>query len=184
MSLSKISIYGLYTRDPSIFDNMLLPENVERQDLITNICLECGDLEIIYPDANVMKIALGSWSQQMIRSWEMIDDVLFEEYDPFINIKRDETRTITQTRDLKTTGISTNKVNAWNDTEPVTHDVSDGSGTDTGTVTTTENFHVEGDSAITDAQDVAKKEIELRVRYNLYQIITQDFKKRFCLMVY
>ena len=120
----------------------------------------------------------------MIRSWEMIDDVLFEEYDPFINIKRDEVRTITQTRDLKTTGISTNKVNAWNDTEPVTHDVSDGSGTDTGTVTTTENFHVEGDSAITDAQDVARKEIELRVRYNLYQIITQDFKKRFCLMVY
>lgn len=120
----------------------------------------------------------------MIRSWDMEADVLFEEYDPFINIKRDESRVITQTRDLQTTGSSINKVNAWNDTEPVTHDTSSGTGSDTGTVTTEEHFHVEGDSAITDAQDVAKKEIELRVKYNLYQMITNDFKKRFCLMVY
>lgn len=182
--MSSVSIYGIYTRDPSIFDNMMLPEVVNKQELITNICLECGELELIYPDARIMKIAIRTWSQAMIRSWDMEADVLFEEYDPFINIKRDEHRTITQTRDLETTGSSINKVNAWNETEPVTHDTSSGTGTDTGTVTTEEYFHVEGDSAITDAQDVAKKEIELRVKYNLYQIITQDFKKRFCLMVY
>lgn len=182
--MSKISIYGLYTKEPSIFDNMMLPETVNKNDLITNICLECGDLEIIYPDAWIMKTAIRTWSQSMIRSWDMMSDVLFEEYDPFINIKRDEHRTITQTRDLATTGSSINKVNAWNETEPVTHDTSSGTGTDTGTVVTDEYFHIEGDSAITDAQDVAKKEIELRVKYNLYQIITQDFKKRFCLMVY
>ena len=182
--MSKVSIYGLYTKEPSIFDNMMLPDTVNKNDLITNICLECGDLEIIYPDAGIMKIAIRTWSQSMIRAWDMMSDVLFEEYDPFVNIKRDEHRTITQTRDLETTGSSINKVNAWNETEPVTHDTSSGTGTDTGTVTTEEYFHVEGDSAITDAQDVSKKEIELRVKYNLYQIITQDFKKRFCLMVY
>ena len=182
--MSKISIYGLYNYDETIFDNMMLPEVVNKQELITNICLECGELELVYPDAKVMKIALRTWSQAMIRSWDMEADVLFEEYDPFINIKRDEHRTITQTRDLETTGSNINKVNAWNDTEPVTHDTSSGTGTDTGTVTTEEYFHVEGDSAITDAQDVAKKEIELRVKYNIYQMITNDFKKRFCLMVY
>ena len=55
---------------------------------------------------------------------------------------------------------------------------------DTGTVTTTEHFHVEGDSAITDAQDVAKKEFNLRDEYNLYNYIINDFKNRFCLLVY
>ena len=182
--MSKISIYGLYTHDETIFDNMMLPEVVDKQELITNICLECGELEIIYPDAGVMKIALRTWSQAMIRSWEMEANVLFEEYDPFINIKRDEVRTITQTRNLQSTGRSTNSVNAWNSADPATRDINEGAGSDTGTVSTTEHFHVEGDSAITDAQDVAKKEIELRVKYNLYQMITNDFKKRFCLMVY
>ena len=182
--MSSVSIYGIYTKDPSIFEDMHLPEVVEKNDLITNICLECGELELIYPDARVMKIAIKSWSQAMIRSWEMEAEVLFEEYDPFVNIKRDEARVITQTRNLQTSGTSTNKVNAWNDNEPVTHDTSTGTGSDTGTVTTEEHFHVEGDSAITDAQDVAKKEIEMRIKYNLYQMITNDFKKRFCLMVY
>lgn len=179
-----ISLYGLYVTDPSIFDSFQLPEQVNKEELITNLLLEVGELEIIYPDSDVMKLSIGAWSQSMIRSWDMIATVLYEKYDPFVNIKRDEVRTITQTRNLQNTGRSTNSVNAWNSTDPATRDINEGTGTDTGTVSTTEHFHVEGDSAITDAQDVAKKEVELRVTYNLYKIITQDFKKRFCLMVY
>ena len=54
----------------------------------------------------------------------------------------------------------------------------------TGTVTTTETFHVEGDSAITDAQDVLKKEMDVRIRYDLYRLILAEFKERFLLRVY
>lgn len=179
-----ISLYGLYVTDPSIFDSFQLPDEVNKEELITNLLLEVGELETIYPDSDVMKLSIGAWSESMIRSWDMIATVLYEKYDPFVNIKRDEVRTITQNRNLQNTGRSTNSVNAWNSTDPATRDINEGIGTDTGTVSTTEHFHVEGDSAITDAQDVAKKEVELRVQYNLYQIITQDFKKRFCLMVY
>lgn len=179
-----ISLYGLYVTDPTIFDNFQLPEEVNKEELITNLLLEVGELETIYPDSDVMKLSIGAWSRGMIRGWDMIATVLYEKYDPFVNIKRDEVRTITQTRNLQNTGRSTNSVNAWNSTDPATRDINEGIGTDTGTVSTTEHFHVEGDSAITDAQDVAKKEVELRVTCNLYKIITQDFKKRFCLMVY
>ena len=179
-----ISLYGLYVTDSTIFDSFQLPEQINKEELITNLLLEVGELETIYPDSDVMKVSIGAWSQSMIRSWDMIATVLYEKYDPFVNIKRDEVRTITQTRNLQNTGRSTNSVNAWNSSNPATRDINEGTGTDTGTVSTTEHFHVEGDSAITDAQDVAKKEVELRVAYNLYKIITQDFKKRFCLMVY
>lgn len=179
-----ISLYGLYVTDPSIFDSFQLPDQVNKEELITNLLLEVGELETIYPDSDVMKLSIGAWSESMIRGWDMIATVLYEKYDPFVNIKRDEVRTITQTRNLQNTGRSSNSVNAWNSTDPATRDINEGTGTDTGTVSTTEHLHVEGDSAITDAQDVARKEVELRVTYNLYQIITQDFKKRFCLMVY
>lgn len=179
-----ISLYGLYETDQTIFDGLKLPEQANKEELITNLLLEVGEMEIIYPDADIMKMAIESWSDGMIRSWDMIATVLYEKYDPFVNIKRDEVRTITQTRNLQNTGRSTNSVNAWNSTDPATRDINEGTGTDTGTVSTTEHFHVEGDSAITDAQDVAKKEVQLRVTYNLYQIITNDFIKRFCLMIY
>lgn len=179
-----ISLYGLYETDRTIFDGLQLPEQANREELITNLLLEAGEMEIVYPDANIMKMAIESWSDGMIRGWEMIATVLYEKYDPFVNIKRDEVRTITQSRNLTNTGRSTNSVNAWNSTDPATRDINEGTGTDTGTISTTEHFHVEGDSAITDAQDVAKKEVQLRVTYNLYQIITNDFIKRFCLMIY
>lgn len=179
-----ISLYGLYETDRTIFDGLQLPEQANREELITNLLLEAGEMEIVYPDADIMKMAIESWSDGMIRGWEMIATVLYEKYDPFVNIKRDEVRTITQSRNLTNTGRSTNSVNAWNSMDPTTRDINEGTGTDTGTISTTEHFHVEGDSAITDAQDVAKKEVQLRVAYNLYQIITNDFIKRFCLMIY
>ena len=117
-------------------------------------------------------------------------DVLYEDYNAFINIKRDEERTITQTRDLANTNNSKAKdnINAWDDhtEEGVLRDTSiiDSMGTDTGVVTTHEVYHIEGDSAITDAQDVLRKEIEVRDTYNLYSYIVKEFIERFCLLVY
>ena len=56
--------------------------------------------------------------------------------------------------------------------------------TDTGTVTTTDDYHIEGDSAIRDAQDIMRLETQERLANDLIDIIIEDFKKRFCLMVY
>ena len=179
-----ISIYGLYTADNSIFDQFHLPANVDKNELVTNLLLELGELEIIYPDPNVIKVSIEAWSFGMVRSWDMISEVLYKEYNPFINIQRDEIRTVTQESNVNNSGTNVNRVNAWNSTDPTTRDQNDTTGQQNATFTTTDKFHLEGDSAITDAQDVARKEIDLRVKYNLYNIITQDFKKRYCLMVY
>ena len=85
---------------------------------------------------------------------------------------RDETRTI------QTYGTETSQVSAWDSSGFTNRDKNDGNST------VTETYHMEGDSAITDAQDVARKEIELRSRYELDEYIINDFKNRFCLLVY
>ena len=51
-------------------------------------------------------------------------------------------------------------------------------------MTTLETFHVEGDSAITDAQDVLKKEMQVRLEYDLINIIINEFKDKFLLQIY
>ena len=182
--MAKISILGLYTWDNTLFDNMLLPDQLDRNTLVENILNDYAEMEVIYPDSDFMKKAIAQWSDMRLHAWERMQTVLYENYDPFINIKRDETRTITQTRDLTSNGTNTNQVTAWNTTSFADRERDNSNVKDTGTVTTTDNFHVEGDSAITDAQDVLKKEMDVRIKYDLYRIIKNEFKERFLLMLY
>lgn len=183
-----LSILGLYNYAPDIFDDMALPvviTNKGNEHLVyEQILLEYAELEVLYPDPSVMKQAIAVWSQSRLHIWTRMADVLYEGYDPFINIKRDERREITQTRDLASTGEAENKVSAWNDTTYQDRSKTGTSSTDTGTVTTVETFHVEGDSAITDAQDVLRKEMEVRLAYDLINIIVKEFKDRFLLQIY
>lgn len=181
---SRISILGLYHYNPELFSGLVLPSDLDKDTFIDNLLMEYAELEVVYPDAEFMQDAIGRWSQMRLHTWERMQTVLYEEYDPFINIKRDEVRTITETRDLTGTGSTTGKVSAWNDTGFQDRAKDDSTSKQTGTVTTTENFHVEGDSAITDAQDVLKKEMDVRIKYDLYRLILAEFKQRFCLLVY
>lgn len=190
MSSSTLSLIGLYTWDNTIFDNIVLPDEIDHSIFIDNLLIEAAELEVLYADPDVMKAAVEIWSKRRLHTWERMETVLYENYDPFVNIKRDETRTIEHYRNLTytNTGDTTTNENAWDDTSAngvqrnkVNVNLTN---TDTGNTTTTETFHVEGDSAITDAQDVAEKEFKLRDKYDLYAYIINDFIHRFCLLVY
>lgn len=183
-----MSILGLYRADNTLFDEMTLPEEItshlNEYLVIENILLKYAELEVLYPDPDVMKHAISIWSKSRLHTWNRMAEVLYEDYDPYINIKRDERREITQTRNLASSGEAENKVSAWNETTYSNRSKTGTSSTDTGTVSTIETFHVEGDSAITDAQDVLRKEMEVRIAYDLIDIIVREFKERFLLQIY
>lgn len=173
---TKLSLLGLYNWDNTIFDSMKLPEALDKDELVNNLLMELAELTVLYPDSDFMKRAITSWSAIRLHSWNRIAEVLYEDYEPFINIKRDEVRTIIQEGE----GSANTKVNAWETDTP-----QEQNSTDTNSKTkTTETFHVEGDSAITDAQDVLQKEIEARLKYDMYRIIIDEFRQRFCLLIY
>ena len=178
-----LSIKGLYDYDNTLFDQFELPTQLDpdspdvvdtgaKDALLLLIYAETAELEVIYPDADIMKAMIGAWSHSSLHTWQRMADVLYEDYNPFVNIKRDETRTIT------TSGSNTEQVSAWDATTFTNREKN------TGTTLVTEHFHVEGDSAITDAQDVLRKELEVRQRFDLINIIKNEFISRFCLLVY
>lgn len=236
-----LDIMALYNHDQTLFSAFQVPTSITwvehgpdgdvthtesipytKQNIIDNILLECAELEVVYPDSDYMKLAIGTWSTKRLYTWQRIADVLYRKYDPFVNMNRHEWRTTledrdlaksetrdlagSETRDLAGTNDSTvtGNVNAFNDSsangvqrDKVTtdQDTSDTGSidttdtgtvdyTDTGTVTTTDDYHIEGDSAIRDAQDIIRLETEQRLANDLIDIIIEDFKKRFCLMVY
>lgn len=185
-----MSVLGLYKYDNSLFDGLQLPKELDHDVFVTNLLMETAELEVLYPDFDFLKQAITTWSMMRLHTWERIAIVLYEDYDPFVNIKRDERRVISEDRDLMGTNNGTTKTNenAWNDssrdgvqTGVVSVDLQN---TDRGNITTVETFHVEGDSAIRDAQDIVRMETEVRTDYDLYNYIINDFIHRFCLLVY
>lgn len=175
---------AIYNYDGSIFDGLALPTQLDKDIMISTLLIETSNMSVMDTNPVILKESIRVWSQSKLRAWQKQANVLSEDYDPFVNIKRDEVRTITQDRDLKGTNKGTVSTAAWDTSDMTDRQSNDIASTDSGTITTTEHFHLEGDSAITDAQDVAIKEVNLRAEYEMYNIILQDFKKRFCLQVY
>ena len=66
---SNISLLGLYNFNHDLFADMVLPDEIDRDDLIDNIVLECAELEVLYPDYDFLKQAIGAWSRSRILTW-------------------------------------------------------------------------------------------------------------------
>lgn len=179
-----MSVLTLYNWDESLFSNFRIPEQLDKVTLVRNLLLETAELEVIYPDPEILKQAISVWSNSRLHTWEKICEVLYLEYDPLVNIRRDEVRTIKSTGASTSSGSSVDQVSAWNDADFANRGKTDDSGKTDTSHETTETLHIEGDSAITDAQDVIRKEMDVRIKYDMYRIILNEFKERFCVMVY
>lgn len=175
-----LSVMGLYQYDQSLFDTLQLPEELDRDTLIGNILLECAELEAFISDPEVLKEAIGYWSKKNLDNWQHIYEVMVKEYDPLWN--KDGTYTETEIRNLASSGTSTGSVSAFNTSGFQNQSRQDASGTDTGSITRTRRET--GNIGVTTSQEMLEAEVNLRREFNIYDFITEDFKSRFCLMVY
>lgn len=207
--MATLSMYGLILlkNDPAfdLFADLQLPSQFNNDHaLITDrLLLDTMELEVLYADPDVFKGALGIYSKSRLHSWQKLADDMYHAYDPYINFTRDEVRKNVVTRDMtdeRTDDLANGntrdlKRNAWDGTTANTmvpaEQITD-SGTNTGTTTmeqtgtlTTEDyFHSQGDSAMYTPTDIAEKEWKLRAAYSVAEYIIADIKTHFCLMVY
>lgn len=100
MARPTLSVYGLYQYDNSLFDDLHIPEGMNKETLVDNILLECAELETIYPALPFLKIAIGKWSDKELPVWEKLYETTQYEYDPIYNKDAHYTETETETRDL------------------------------------------------------------------------------------
>lgn len=178
--MALMSVMGLYQYDDTIFENMQLPAGVSKDTLVANILTECAELEVVIPDPNIFKRVLLFWSNKNLQAWEKIYQAQHAEYNPLWN--KDGTYEETETRDLKSTGETTGQVSAYNTNAFQNASKNNASGTDTGTVTRTRREY--GNIGVTTSTFMLTEEMEFRQKYNVYDIILEDFKSRFCIMVY
>lgn len=94
---ASLSIYGLYEYNNQIFDNLTLPEGMNKDDLIPLILTECSDFALIYPNYDFMKMLIGVWSHNEQQIWKRLYESELIDFNPIENYDRYEslTRAIT-----------------------------------------------------------------------------------------
>ena len=180
-----LSLMGLYEWDNTIFSEWVLPSIIDPDVFFPNLMLDTAELEVLYPDPDFLKHAMGIWSEKELERWESYIAVLnVSDYDPFVNMDRHRNYSDTTTPNLTTT--SETGVKAWN-TITSTDPYADREQTTvkaTGKNTFEHYEHNYGDSAMYSKQDIIEKEMDVRKKYLIMDMIIQDFKNRFCLQIY
>lgn len=121
---ASISLFSMVEYNPNLFAQLHIPAGLSAETLTDMLMLRCADLEILYPNPQVLQGLIGVWSAGRLDVWEHLYKTTQYEYNPIENYDRltDEWETgdskTTETRDL------TNGKTAWNNrkTKDVTND--------------------------------------------------------------
>jgi hypothetical protein len=245
---------GLYNYDETIFDDMILPDGVGRENFITELLLQLAELEVVYARPDVMKTAIKAWSASRLHEWNRIYTALTFDYNALYNKEGkitetinttgtnnatvtnsgnnsetvtnsgnnsetvtnsgNNSETITNQASGSTSGSNIHSVSAYNETgfqnaekdEQSAESSSSGSqsvqGTTGGTQTTqgttgstqttqgsngsvqSRTLEEAGNIGVTMSQDMLKAEISVRSEFDITHIIIDEFKRRFCILVY
>lgn len=133
-----ISIIGMYDYDPSIFDGLTVPTGINKTDVINEICLQCGELEIVYPNFNTMKLAIDIWSKSNAYTWDKLYKTMNLTYNPIWNVDANESETLNHGKSHQTSYDSTIETSYDSDIE-TTYD-----STEERTLDTTDTESVKG----------------------------------------
>ena len=87
MAQSKITLIGLERfLDPnSVFDELDLPEGIDKTTLIGTILLRCQEFELLYPDPEFMTAAVKIWGMKNYWTFNKWITLINKQYDPLYN---------------------------------------------------------------------------------------------------
>lgn len=177
---AKLSVLGLYTWDTGLFDQLELPVGVDADNVRDNILLECAELEVLYPRPDVMADAIGIWSRSRLPGWVRQFRALTEEYNPLHNY--DRTEEWDESGSADSDGSSRNRVAGFD--SPNMAPQSEGDSDSRTTTQSTRTGRAYGNIGVTTSAQMIEGEMELRAKHNIVQTIVNEFKQRFCLLVY
>lgn len=189
----KLSILGMYNHFEDIFDRMVVPSTVNRNTAIHKILYDLAELSLVYTSADLMRDMIGVWAETMLPSWERMALALNAEYNPIHNYDRTEewedSTEETASEHTESSGSNTEAVSGYN-TGSGMADASRNSGSneqDRGQSRESSNTRTGrayGNIGVTTTMQMIREEMNLREDFNIYDIITQSFKQKFCVMVY
>lgn len=176
-----LSILGMYNYDSTIFDGLVMPQDddfndlIDKKVLVETICFQNAELELLYTEPATVKQMIGLWSASSQYSWKKLAETLYLEYNPIWN----KDGTITEHEEGTSESEAQEYVAAYNSSSFEPRNQS------TGSVGSGRDFtrKEQGNIGLTSTQDLIAQERSV-AEFNIYDRISEDFRKRFCIMVY
>ena len=177
---AKISLMGLSNWDSGLFDLLVIPEGLDKDTFVDNLVTETAELEVLYPNYDVMRTLIGVWSNKMLPVWQHLYETTQYEYDPIENYNRTDTGRINRSNTRVHSGtVKNNRLeNTGGGTNTLAHgeQIAD-NGLDTTSLTS------RGNIGVTTTQKMIREEREI-AEFNIYDRMIKDFMDRFCIMVF
>lgn len=198
-----LSIIGMYEYDNTLFNGLNVPDGIDKQALINEICFQCGELELMYSNLDTMKLAISVWSVSNQYTWEKLYNTMNLNYNPIWNVDATETETFGQGRTHELThGLQDKRTvdltdtasvkgfnsNTWSESNKVesdgtdTHDYS-GKDTISERIDNGTTKQRSGNIGVTTTQKMISEEREI-ANFSIINYIALAFKERFCILVY
>ena len=111
MAQSKITLIGIETYlnpERSIFEDLTLPEGIDKDVLIGAIALRCQEFELLYSDPDFLIAAVNVWGQKNYWTFDRWVKLLNKEYDPLYNKDYHEVYTDTHAGNYSASGTTAN----------------------------------------------------------------------------
>lgn len=170
----RLSILGLDNlTNGHVWDQLVLPDGVDRQDVIDTILTECAELGLVYTEPSLVARLIGLWSRRNLENWKRIHQALTEAYNPIHNFDRYETWTDDSEGSTKTSVAGFNLQSGMADRDAA---ASTGKGSHEG--------HLYGNIGVTTSAQMIEGEMDVRQRYNVMEAIVNSFKDALCIQIY
>lgn len=118
--MTRITLYGFYQYDNTLFDDVVLPDGMDKDILISDIIRTSGDLYPYHQIPQRLKRNITVWFSRRLFDFECMYKAMRTEYDPFENYDRIEnTRRVYQNsgqdKEVSTLGSTTTSKHTGND---------------------------------------------------------------------
>lgn len=178
-----LSLLGLYQYNDHLFDGLRLPSGVNKDTFVSNLLAETAEFEVIYPDAEFMANMISVWSTKELPVWNKLEETLNYDYDPISNYDRKEEWKDDNEEKSENNGNSLGKVAGFNSTELVESSGAETSVTRKANNISKKSGRMWGNIGVTTTQQMIEEQRSV-VKFNLSDYIIEEFKRRFCLMIY
>lgn len=203
MSRATLSLLGLYQYDNTIFNELVLPDGMDKQLYISNLLMETAEMEVLFSNPATMRSVIGIWSSAHLDSWVKMWNTTKLEYNPIENYDRQEDWTDNNqtTSKVQSKDVGTGKNHST--------DVSKAAGFDSGDLVTSgqndndsnnestqignsegnsneelkHTGRVHGNIGVTTSQQMIEEERRV-ADWNMYEYLIDKFKQQFLLLVY
>lgn len=76
-----LSVQGLLSFDPTLFDTMPIPDGLDRETVVGTIVYECAPFEILIPQPDLFKRLLNLFAQRRLPVWQKLYTSTVQRYD-------------------------------------------------------------------------------------------------------